>query len=983
LKKPTLLLCFLLASISVCSQKNAKLDSIKRVVYNSKTTDSVKTYAYVNIIRYYRRNDLDSCKHYMNELLQLAETKNNPLAYHKYHFLLTSYYGFYLQPEEDAYTFIQSNLLEAKRYAELGGRPDLVSLVYTRLVPENFRFGKEELALQYSFEGEQVAIKNEQWGDLGYLYGQVGKIYNLGFKNTEQSLRYLLKSDSVFTSLNRKSSQWGFTLSFIGDVYETLEDYDNAEVYQTKALDIFEEKKDQYQQSYIKGKLAQLEKRKGNYQKAVQLITESTNYYRNNNYPLQLGGSLVLESNIYSQSGQIEKALESGQEAIEINKQHKSSLGTIMALINQSQVLSNAKRYSESNVLARQAEPLAIKQNSYQELQQIYEVLIENSEKEAQYQNAFQYTKELQAVNDTLTKRKNLIVAKDLEAKYQTNQKEQEIALLQSKNDLVEAKQRNQQYLLWGIAIFSLIGLITLYLLYRNRQKTNQRLKELDLAKTSFFQNISHEFRTPLSLIYGPIERILSENKLSEREKSDLQLMQRSTHRLNELVDQILDVSKLEANQWQLRVSEINVSSLLKSITASFQFQAEQKNLDFTVDISEINTVWLDKDVIEKIASNLLSNAIKYTPSEGNISFKAFVMEENIHLQVENSGGHFSEKEMRLLFDRFVRLESTSMNVGTGIGLALVQQLVNLCNGSIAVNNIQEDHVLFEVSLPVKKSAYKPHQIIHVPDFKEISNQALQTLDENSEKPVLLIVDDHPDIREFIQTSFQQSYQVLEASDGALGLNTALTTIPDIIISDVMMPELSGTELCKQLKEDERTSHIPIILLSAKDDIESNYLGIEVGADDYMAKPFSYKLLKSKLQNLIESRAKLRARYSKEVVLRPTEISINSADERFIERVKEVLDAHLADDTFTVEKFSEVMTMSRMQLHRKLKALTGLTTSEFLRTERLKVAAVLLKDPSLNINEIGYQVGFSSPSYFTKCFKEVYGMLPSEYQRTL
>lgn len=968
---------------SLNAQNEAQLDSLKQIAFNTKKSDSIRTYAYVPIISYYHTNKKDSCKYYFDELFQFAKKSNYPIAFNKYHSLKASYFGLFLTPEEDAYTFIQTNLLEAKKYAELGGRLDLVSLVYTRLIPENFRFGYEELALQYCYECEKVAIKSKMWEDLAYCYAQVGKIYNLGYKNTEKALRYLLKSDSVYNNLERKSSRQGFTLSFIGDVYESLGNYEEAENHQLEAFEVFKDFGDQYQQAFIKGKLASLEKRKGNYTKALQLVSEGLAYYRKRNSPLQIAGFLVIQSNIYATIGQWDKALQAGEEAITLNKQLKSKLGTIRALINQSQILSKKQLFNESNALAREAETMAYAQNSYEELKQIYEVLIANAESETLYKDAFENTKQLQVVIDTLSKRENLILAKDLEAKYQTNQKEKEIDLLKSKNDLIKAQQKNQQYLFWGVFIFSLLVIATLFLLYRNRQKTNKRLEELDLAKTTFFQNISHEFRTPLSLIYGPVDRIISENKLPESEKEDLHLVKRNAQRLNELVNQILDVSKLEANQWQLRVSEIEVTPLLKAIASSFQFQAQQKQLQFNFNISQTNLIWLDKDVIEKVTTNLLSNAIKYTPSGGKVNLQTWVDQENIYIKVENNGRHFTEKELSNVFNRFIQLNTTNNNVGSGIGLALVKQLVEICKGSIKVSNTKEDCICFEIQLPIKKSAYQTHQIIALPETEEFLENEANRIDENSEFPILLIVDDHQDIRAFIKSSFQNTYQVIEASDGALGLQVAFSIIPDIIISDVMMPKVSGTELCKQLKEDERTSHIPIILLSAKDDIESNFQGIEVGADDYMPKPFSYKLLKSKLQNLIASRQKLRDRYSKEIILKPTDIAINSAEERFIEKMKEVLDINLTDDSFSAEKFSEEMTMSRMQLHRKLKALTGLSTTEFLRTERLKAAIVLLKDVSLNINEIGYQVGFSSPSYFTKCFKEMFGMLPSEYQKNL
>ena len=334
------------------------------------------------------------------------------------------------------------------------------------------------------------------------------------------------------------------------------------------------------------------------------------------------------------------------------------------------------------------------------------------------------------------------------------------------------------------------------------------------------------------------------------------------------------------------------------------------------------------------------------------------------------------------MFNRYERLDKDRNTSGTGIGLALVKQLVHLAKGEINAYCSNKE-LVFEVVLPFKKESFEKHQIVSKTEQHTLPGIiSEEVLIDSDDKPILLLVDDNTDIRSFIKESFNGDYKVLEAQNGRHGVEMAFEHIPDIILSDILMPEVTGIQLCEQLKSDERTSHIPIVLLTAKGDSETEIQGLKIGADDYIQKPFKLKLLTNRLNNLVNSRALLRERYSKEVVLKPTDIAINSGDQRFIERVKDILDTNISDDSFSSEDFSKALGMSRMQLHRKLKALTGLTTSEFLRTERLKVATVLLKDPSLNISEIGYQVGFSSPSYFSKCFKETYGMLPSEFRNS-
>jgi DNA-binding response OmpR family regulator len=429
-------------------------------------------------------------------------------------------------------------------------------------------------------------------------------------------------------------------------------------------------------------------------------------------------------------------------------------------------------------------------------------------------------------------------------------------------------------------------------------------------------------------------------------------------------------------------VSETNIKSLLKSITASFEFKAREKHIDYSIAIDDLENGWFDVDAIEKIVTNLLSNAFKYTKENEKVGLKASQNNNRLILKVSNTGQHFTSAEIASMFDRFSRLEVHSHSAGTGIGLALVKQLVTLAKGDINVSQSDPKIITFEVILPYDKGSFQSHEIVTNNAIEEresspISNEDLQPTDD---KPILLVVDDNADIRIFIKEAFETQYTIIEAQDGETGLQLAIETVPDIVVSDIMMPKLSGIEFCKMLKQDERISHIPVVLLTAKGDVETEFQGLETGADDYIQKPFKLKLLKSRINNLVNSRIALRERYSMEVVLKPKDISLNSADQRFFERIEEILDNNISNETFSSEDFSKAIGMSRMQLHRKLKALTGLSTSEYLRTERLKVASVLLKDKSLNISEIGYQVGFSSPSYFSKCFKETYGMLPSEFR---
>ena len=982
-----LLLVFLFFSTVVWGQNKTEIDSIKQAIANPKNPDSSITYGYVDLIRYYKKNDEDSCRAYYKKLITYAERNNSSLAYHKYYYLKAGYFGLFITEGEDTYEFINGNLLRALDYANKINNPKLIASTYARLTQENARFGEKEKALQYGLAGEKVATEYNLQENLAYLYGQIGKIYNLNYQKTDKALHYLLKSDSVYSALSHTLYERGFTLSFIGDVYESLEDLEQAESYQNKAMAIFKEADNEYQQNFIRGKLALLEKKQKNYSKALSNILKAIDYYKENKYPLQEAVFLVLASEIYFESGQTNKALEVGQKAIDLSKKNNHDLGVLMSLINQSKILGKTNRLAASNQLALEAEALALNLNTYEELKDIYELLSQNFESLGNYKQAYQYTKEFRKVNDTLVLRENLKNTKELEAKYQSEKKEKEIALLHSKNNLAEAQKRNQRNLLLaGLGITTLVG-IFFFILYRNRQKTTDKLKELDTIKSNFFANISHEFRTPLTLISGPIEKQLENPTIKPEDREDFEMIKRNSKRLLGLVDQLLDLSKIESGNLQLHIKEGNLTALLKSIAASFNHKANTQALEYQSTIQESMIGWFDRDALEKIVTNLLSNAFKYVSDSGKINFTASSSGEHLMLFIENDGEIAGDPKIEKIFNRFYQNDDSKD--GVGIGLALVKELVQLHNGSIIAENTDHTSVLFKVTLPIAPQVFSEEEInrnntAHYPPSQQADvEMALETIPKDSEidedSPILLIVEDNEDIRLFVKNAFKNTYHVIEAEDGNEGIEKALAFIPDIIISDIMMPKTSGLQLCETLKNDERTSHIPILLLTAKAEEKTEIEGLDFGADDYILKPFKLKLLESRVKNLVASRRQLRERYSQEIILKPMDISIASIDKKFIEKTQAVLDRHITESDFSIEDFSKQVGLSRMQFHRKLKAVTGLTATEFIRSQRLKLAASLLKSSDVNVSEICYQVGFNNPSYFAKCFKEAFGCLPSEF----
>ena len=534
---------------------------------------------------------------------------------------------------------------------------------------------------------------------------------------------------------------------------------------------------------------------------------------------------------------------------------------------------------------------------------------------------------------------------------------------------------------------FNLVGTLVEILFFTYALNLRKRLAEqerdvlikMNMMKSRFFANISHEFRTPLTLIKSPVQSLQSEI-IDESQLKKLDLIDKNSSRMLELVDQLLELSKLDSDSLQLILKEGNLGLFLNLIIESFAYQARENNIQFTSNIyKNIENHYFDKDVIEKIVTNLLSNAIKYTSANEKIYIESKIENNQLRLLVSNSGSDIKKEDLSKLFTRFYQKNQT--NQGVGIGLALVKELVGLYKGKIE-NKLENSNLIFIIYLPLEKS--NDNALLlgkNEKDYLPKNNQTVNALHTNSdsELPLLLIVDDNEDIRTIIKDIFKSNFQILEANNGEQGLYIARNEIPDCIITDVMMPKMNGFEFTKAVKNDELTSFIPVILLTAKSSDEAHLEGLNSTADAYLTKPFNNEIVKATVNQLIAERKKLHLRYSKELVLRPVDIVINSVDEKFLDKLQQILDKELSNAEFSSDDFAAAVGMSRMQLHRKLKSLMGVAATEFLRNERLKTAVVLLKKGDGNISEIAYSVGFNDVSYFSKCFKEVYHITPTEY----
>jgi signal transduction histidine kinase/ligand-binding sensor domain-containing protein/DNA-binding response OmpR family regulator len=553
-------------------------------------------------------------------------------------------------------------------------------------------------------------------------------------------------------------------------------------------------------------------------------------------------------------------------------------------------------------------------------------------------------------------------------------------------------------YVAWGfyLLVFGLLG----YFVYRYfkwrwqvkmqlemEYRERERLEKLNQLKTKLFNNISHEFRTPLTLISGPVENQLKRPDNSEDDHLELNLIKRNSKRLLNLINQMLDMAKLETGHVQLKISPGNLNSFLHQLIGNFEYKAKQKKIDFNYQINGLEEVWFDKELTEKVFTNLIGNAVKFAPENGFLEISAIETKGWFNCIIINNGNQLSEEEVPHIFDRFYSGKHNRDRIG--IGLSLVKELVLLAKGTIQVQSPKKDEIAFLLEFPVSKESFDPTEIEIAYTTQKQDERSYPNI--NSEKqtesgtgkteklPKLLLVEDDFDMRLFIKSVLKNNYSIIEAENGLEGIQKTLENFPEVIISDIMMPAKSGIELCNELKFNEQTSHIPILLLTAKVGDKNEIEGLRAGADDYITKPFNEEILKLKIGNLLKSRDRLKEIYSQTLNLSP-ELYVTSTEQEFLERLEKTTQEHLTNPSLSSEEFSRLMGMSRSQLHKKLYAVLGVSTSEFIRSQRLKMAKELLKSQR-NVSEISYLVGFNTPSYFSKCFKETFGCTPAEFQQ--
>ena len=555
----------------------------------------------------------------------------------------------------------------------------------------------------------------------------------------------------------------------------------------------------------------------------------------------------------------------------------------------------------------------------------------------------------------------------------------------------------------WAKSIYAVIVLCAAYFIVRYvKMKMRMRKESMEKAnekrimesKIQFFTDISHEVRTPLTLILSPIEQLISKTDDPQLLKT-YNLIDQNGKRILRLINQIMELRKLDNSESKLHASLTDVGKFLGTIYSSFSQMAEEKSIVYELDVSEnVGKVWLDKDKLDKVVFNVLSNAFKYTPEKGTIRLSASCESGNLAIRVEDSGIGIPEEYRQAVFERFYQVptESNRAMLGTGIGLHLSRKLMELHQGSISVERSSGSGTTFLITLPLDSSYLKPEEMDN-----EDSTVSLATLNQPSvaefvKAPVhnnvvggktlshtLLIVEDDSSILDFLNGILSSEYRILCAQNGKEGLETAIRELPDCVITDVMMPEMDGTEMCRKIKANPATCDIPVIILTAKTSIEQRVEGLAGGADSYIPKPFNIEHLRTRISKLIELRRTMRDKYTGKLEVKEDSVKVKSADDKLIEKVEAFVEKELANPDLSVEMIASEIGISRSHLHRKLKQLTNQNPSDYIKNTRLRHAAYLLANKNIAVSEAGYATGFSSLSHFSNSFKEFYGMSPTKY----
>jgi len=933
----------------------------------------------------------------------------------------------------------EARFQEALQIAERVGDEALTMKIIYNIASIYAQRGQLDTAIVYTKRSLEFSLKKGDPGSIGTDYNFLGILYfQLG--ELTGAADYYQKAVEAYNQMEDGSDPASLAGAYInlGNVYKELGKIPEAISYTERGVEICEEIS--YPRYLLVGLnglanmnlvIGEREKAKTHYERAIALARETQNME---------GLTLALNNlgDLLQEQAQLEEALPYFEESLKINEEIGNKRGIATDLLSLGAYYYNVgdrercRTYYERSLalcremgdiqgegvsLQRLGELARLEQNYSQALIQLRESLeilegsgnLENTQEVVEslyklYRATGQSAKALDMherfiqARDSLQNEENqrAIIRQQYAYEYQQQSVADSLANLQRQAETELAYQRElsqRNYLLFGALGLIILGIIG-FLFVRNQQRIRIRekelslqqeqaaklqLREMDELKNHFFTNISHEFRTPLTVILGMADQ-LDETKGQERS-----LIRRNGRRLLRLINQLLDLARLEAQGLRFQWVQGDMVSYLRYLTESFQSLAQDRKIELKVE-TDLPELMMDYDAekIQDIIYNLLSNALKFTPEEGKISVEIKQQTGQMHCTVRDTGLGIPEAELSRIFDRFHQGTNVSADNSTGVGLALVKALLEKMGGGISVESKIGQGTAFNFWLPIKTAAETPKAFAEpAPEvIKPEKEPAVETpaeyLSEPTEKERVLIIEDNPDVITYLGAVLGPNYHLLTATDGVSGVELALQEVPDLIISDLMMPGMNGYEVTQKLKTDPRTSHIPIIMLTAKATQDDKLAGLEQGADAYLVKPFDRAELLVRVEQLLGLRKTLQEKYRGEIALPPVPEKPLSLDEVFLQTARQTVLDQLTKTDLSVHDICEAVSLARTQVYRKLKALTGQSPTLFIRSIRLQKSRELLADPKLNVSEIAYEVGFTDPGYFTRVFSEEFGQTPTE-----
>ena len=864
---------------------------------------------------------------------------------------------------------------------------------------------KNDLArgLTYFEKGKQLAQERKDLKALANFHQFTAKSYNTnGY--FEKSLEAYQQELQIRREIGDDKQVAG-VLNSLAHIFQNNNNIAEALDYFERALQLAKSNKDRKRQARILGSIGTNYALKTQYDTALIYFHKAVTMYKDLNLTVSIAYPLYEIGNCYERLNQLDAARQYLTQSYGIAKENNVNQLEAKTLISLGKINFKLNKVGEAiqnfQLAIENAESEGLRKEVSKANLELYQIFA----KKGQHRKALKYLEAHNALKDSLFSQETTKKITRLEANYKFQQEKQAL-VFQNEQEKIVLDDKIQEQRTWQIIMGIALGmsLLIIYLVFHfqrlrrrqeklktalqeqkllSEQQERERLEEMDAFKSRFFTNISHELRTPLTIINGMAGQI--QQKPDKWLEKGTQLIGQNTQNLLQLVNQILDLRKLENGKLSLNMIQGDIFAYLRYIGASHTSLAEEKDVNLIIDIPIVPQMMdFDMDKVMKIASNLLSNAIKFTPAKGRVTLSGKSLEQQLQIEVRDTGIGIPKDQLSFIFDRYYQIDhpNNSDPQGSGIGLALIQELVKPMQGSIQVESEVNQGTTFTVLLPITQQAALENFVPLASDMPKAvlksssTNPIITQNNADITLPKLLIVEDNKDMVVFLVACLEGHYQLEFAYDGAEGIIKAVEQVPDIIISDVMMPKKDGLELCDTLKKDERTSHIPIILLTAKADIESKLSGLDKGADAYMGKPFEERELLIRLEKLLELREKLQARYSTFTVPTKNAEEIETIEDAFIAKIKNIVQENLNNAEFGMPQLCQHLTMSRSQVFRKVKALTGKAPTLFIRSIRLQTARHLLQTTNLNVSEVAYDVGFTSPSYFSTAFVEEFGTSP-------